>query len=165
MQWWNIMNAAGGAAAQAVNGAQPDFFDAAVRMAVVLACVIGIVIALAALLKKLNIMQRPLMGGRKTIRILETAYLGPKQSLALVQAGHDVLLLGLTPQQITMLSKLPDCGTPGTSSVCASERFDTLLDQAARDQTYGDAPQTAQPENHNRLTRVLRRFAAHRGHR
>lgn len=42
-----------------------------------------------------------------TIRILSRTYLGPKESLCLVQVGTDILLLGQTGSGITLLHTLP----------------------------------------------------------
>jgi len=42
-----------------------------------------------------------------TIRILNRTYLGPKESLCLVQVGTDILLLGQTGSGITLLHTLP----------------------------------------------------------
>jgi flagellar biosynthetic protein FliO len=42
-----------------------------------------------------------------TIRVLSRTYLGPKESLCLVQVGTDILLLGQTGSGITLLHTLP----------------------------------------------------------
>lgn len=51
-----------------------------------------------------------------SVRILSRTYLGPKESLCLVQVGSDVLLLGQTSTGITLLHTLP----PNASTAAVS---------------------------------------------
>lgn len=50
-----------------------------------------------------------------TIRVLSRTYLGPKESLCLVQVGNDVLLLGQTSSGITLLHTLEPITTATAS--------------------------------------------------
>ena len=112
MQWCDVVSVIGGnlLLVQSTGGGdssmQPDFFAAFMRMTAVLALIVGLLLAIAAALKRFHIMNRSPFGSHRSIRVLETTYLGPKQSLVLVQAGRDVLLLGMTQQSITFLSKI-----------------------------------------------------------
>ena len=164
MQWLTLWSTAGGAPAHTVAGTmQPDLVDAAMRTAAVLACVIGLLFVLAAVLKRLNILQRPLLGGRKTIRVLETAYLGPKQTLALVQAGDDVLLIGLTAQQITLLTTIKGHGAAEAPAGRAGDgRFSDLFEQARRVAVEDDAAGPLPAEHTSWLSRTLGRFTVPR---
>lgn len=44
------------------------------------------------------------------VRVITTAYLGPKRNIAVVEVAGEVLVLGLTPQSITFLTKVEDAG-------------------------------------------------------
>jgi len=121
--------AVGGAAEPAL---QPDIISAFIRMVSVLACIIAVMLALAAVLKKMNIFRRPILGDKRFIQIIETVYFGPKQSIALVRAGNDFVLLGLSQQQISFLSKI-DIGPAPKGCVEATDKkdFEKILTQAA----------------------------------
>ncbi|MCX8042524.1 MAG: flagellar biosynthetic protein FliO [Desulfobacterota bacterium] len=122
--WPMLVQMAGSSAEDAV---QVNFFAAFVRIAAVLACVIGLLLVLATVLRKYNMLQRPLLGSQRTIRVLETAYIGPKQSLALVQAGHEIFLLGLTQQTITFLSRIDILGKDTIGAGTGNKQFSELL--------------------------------------
>ncbi|MBI5893160.1 MAG: flagellar type III secretion system pore protein FliP [Deltaproteobacteria bacterium] len=47
-------------------------------------------------------------GGGKVINVLTTGSLGPKKTIAVVDVAGEVLVLGITPSQITFLSKIED---------------------------------------------------------
>ena len=51
----------------------------------------------------------------ETIQILSRTYLGPKESLCIVQVGTDVLLLGQTSAGITLLHTLPPIASTAAS--------------------------------------------------
>lgn len=84
-----------------------------------LGTVLGLLALAVYLYKRLS---RRSVGGSPTdgtIRILSRTYLGPKESLCLVQVGTQVLLLGQTSAGIALLHRLD---TPSTeSSACASD--------------------------------------------
>ncbi|NJD68885.1 MAG: flagellar biosynthetic protein FliO [Candidatus Methylomirabilota bacterium] len=66
------------------------------------------VLALGVYLYKRVVLRGPRGASRDgTVRILGRTYLGPKESLCLVQVGTDVLLLGHTGSGITLLHTLP----------------------------------------------------------
>lgn len=47
-------------------------------------------------------------GGGRVINVLTTGSLGPKKTIAVVDIAGEVLILGITPSQITFLSKIED---------------------------------------------------------
>lgn len=49
---------------------------------------------------------RAVGGGSRKIQVLERRSLGDKAQLVLVQVGTETLLLGITPQNVSMLSQL-----------------------------------------------------------
>ena len=161
---WGSIALAQTAGNVADSAAQSDFIGAFVRMVAVLACVIGLLLVVAAALKKFSLLQRPLLGARRSIRILETAYLGPKQSLALVQAGRDVLLIGLTQQTITLLTKIDRANVSSdTESDVLPDHFSSVLDHALRAEPESHLRcEQAAPQQKNWLARALGRFSVHR---
>jgi|GEM_PF-3245635 flagellar biogenesis protein FliO len=55
---------------------------------------------------------QPKAGRRDLPRHLGSLMLNPKCSVALVQAGSETLLLGVTAASVTLLAKLPPSGEP-----------------------------------------------------
>lgn len=50
----------------------------------------------------------PVKGVKAPVRVITTAFLGPKRNIAVVEVAGEVLVLGLTPQSITFLTKVED---------------------------------------------------------
>jgi len=48
------------------------------------------------------------MGGDQWIKVITTSYLAPKKMISLVEVAGEILVLGHTDTQITMLSKVAD---------------------------------------------------------
>lgn len=42
------------------------------------------------------------------VKVITTAFMGPKRNIAVVEVAGEVLVLGLTPQAITFLTKIED---------------------------------------------------------
>jgi flagellar biogenesis protein FliO len=49
-------------------------------------------------------------GAKAPVRVITTAFMGPKRNIAVVEVAGEVLVLGLTPQSITFLTKVEDSG-------------------------------------------------------
>ncbi|ENY71225.1 flagellar biosynthetic protein FliO [Aeromonas diversa] len=65
--------------------------------------VIGLIVALGALLKKTRLSQS-LSGGQ--MKVVATLPLGVKEKLIVVKVGQQQYLLGVTPAQVSLLSRL-----------------------------------------------------------
>lgn len=76
--------------------------DMMIRTMLWMVLMVGIVMALAWLTKRL--LPRVGMHSGKEIRVLETTGLGPRRALHLVQVGSQQLLIGSTSEHITMLT-------------------------------------------------------------
>ncbi len=76
------------------------------KMIAALAVVVGCIYLAVYLLKRLMGRQRG--GGRKAhvLEILETAYIDPKKSVSLVRVADKSVLIGVTDNQISMLTEL-----------------------------------------------------------
>jgi len=66
--------------------------------------------ALWALRKYMGKTGAPAKGAKAAVRVITTAFLGPKRNIAVVEVAGEVLVLGLTPQSITFLAKVEDAG-------------------------------------------------------
>ncbi|MFU8819104.1 MAG: flagellar biosynthetic protein FliO [Desulfurivibrio sp.] len=71
----------------------------------VLVLIIGLMLFIAAVLRKLGLHQGA-GGGGELLKVIETRPLGPKRYLAVVAAADQYFLLGISDQQINLLSRL-----------------------------------------------------------
>ena len=70
------------------------------QIALALVLIVGLVVALGYVAKRLKL--TPVRGGGR-LSVLESAYLGPKERLVLVECDGRQVLLGVNPQCITKL--------------------------------------------------------------
>ncbi len=87
----------------------PDSFSLAITMLKAggaLLLIIGLLVLLMLALRKLGLGTVGRQSGG-LVRVLESRILGPRKSLAVVEAAGEYLLLGITDQQITLLTSLP----------------------------------------------------------
>jgi flagellar biosynthetic protein FliO len=83
----------------------PELVTAALKMIGVLVAIIGGLLFLSLYLKRF--LKNGVAGlGSKSLQILESAPLGLKKSLTLVKVPGAVLVLGITPDRITLLDRL-----------------------------------------------------------
>jgi flagellar protein FliO/FliZ len=73
---------------------------------------VGIMLLIAVWLRKLGLSRAGLRQG-KLINILDTKMIAPKKYVAVVRIAEKTLALGITDQQITLLSPLEGCDFPG----------------------------------------------------
>lgn len=78
------------------------------KMFTTLAIVIGIMIGALYLMKK-YLYQSPVAAGSSgVIRVISSYHLGPKKSIVLVEVLGEVLLLGVSDHQMSMLTTISD---------------------------------------------------------
>jgi len=73
---------------------------------VALTAVLLLIVALTLVVKRLMPGVRRLQGG--VLEVVSRTYLSPKQSVALVKMGHQLVLIGITPEQISSLAVVDD---------------------------------------------------------
>ena len=86
------------------------------QVALALVLIIGVVMLLGYLAKRFQFTKGKTTG---QLRVVDSAYLGPKEKLVLVQIANQNVLLGMNPQCITKLAEFD-----------ASETFAGVLDKA-----------------------------------
>ena len=85
-----------------------SFFWSFCKMLAALAIVIGMMIFTAYFIKKHFLPSLPNINGSALINIVSTRYLSPKNSLMLIEALGQVMLVGVTGQQMSLLSRIDD---------------------------------------------------------
>ena len=85
-----------------------SFFPSFLKMLVALAIVLGLMIGAMYILKKFLLQTPPGMDDGSTIQVLATRYLGPKNSIMLVNVLGQLIVIGLSNQQMSLLTTISD---------------------------------------------------------
>ncbi|KIX13516.1 flagellar biosynthetic protein FliO [Dethiosulfatarculus sandiegensis] len=105
--------------------AQGDFSLALLNMVAGLALVLGIMLLLFWAAKRF--LPSGFTGGAAGMRIISRLPLGPRKFLALVKVGDKVLVLGVSPDRINLLTTFED-----------SEEFNMLLKEKGAGLAFGE---------------------------
>lgn len=83
-----------------------DLWGAALRLLVAMAIVVPLAYFAARLFSR-----RAAGAGGRVLKVLEAVPLGPNRGIYLVEAGDRILVLGMTPEQVNLLTEWsdPDC--------------------------------------------------------
>ncbi|GEM_PF-460291 len=89
-------------------GSAPGLPETAGKMVSSLALVLGIMFLVFTLFKKF-VLKNGLMGGNtQTIKVIGTGIIGPRKSVSLVEVAGEILVLGISNDNISLLSKVED---------------------------------------------------------
>jgi flagellar biogenesis protein FliO len=83
----------------------PDLMTTSLKMAGALALLIGGLLMVLYVMRRLGKIKGQTLGGGDIIRIIATRALAPKQYITVVKVGDSVLTLGVTEQTIACLDK------------------------------------------------------------
>jgi flagellar biogenesis protein FliO len=84
---------------------QPDLISTALKMAAALAVILGGLLFVFHFAKR--IFQRDVVASKeKLIRVLANSYIGVKKNISLVEVADIVLVLGITSDRISLLTKI-----------------------------------------------------------
>jgi flagellar protein FliO/FliZ len=112
----------------------PSLFSAVIKMISALALVIALVYGALYLLRRLMGRRLRGSGGKGSLEVLETTYVGQHKAISLVRVGQRSVLVGVTDNQITTLTELDNEETEeilGTSPQAArTESFPGVLSGA-----------------------------------
>jgi flagellar protein FliO/FliZ len=93
---------------EAATFTQPDLYSTAVKTFSTLFIILAVILLGFYLIKRFGSRGTGLMGGDQWIKVIATTYLAPKKMISLVEVAGEILVLGLTDNQITMLTKVTD---------------------------------------------------------
>lgn len=85
-------------------------FSASLKMASTLGLVLGLMFVVFHLFKKFGLKNSVFGGEGKPIKVLSTGFLAPRKSIALVEVAGDILVVGISNDQISLLSNVQDPG-------------------------------------------------------
>ncbi|MFH1624581.1 MAG: flagellar biosynthetic protein FliO [Pseudomonadota bacterium] len=89
---------------------QVDLFSSTLKMIGSLAFVLAGILVTFWIIKKFLSKGGKVFGGRDVIRILATTYLGQKKVISVVEVADELLVLGITSNHISLLTKIEDGG-------------------------------------------------------
>ena len=84
------------------------FLSSLVKMLVALAIVLGMMIGTMYFIKKILHSTSPAMNSGSLIKILASRYLGPKNSILVVDVAGQIIVVGLSNQQMNVLTTISD---------------------------------------------------------
>jgi flagellar biosynthetic protein FliO len=87
---------------------KPDLFSASLKMVYTLGLVLGLMFIIFHLVKKFGLKNSVFGGEGKPIKVLSTGFLAPRKSIALVEVAGDVLVIGISNDQISLLGNVQD---------------------------------------------------------
>lgn len=96
---------------QAISGDTGSPLWAIVKLLSALAIVIVALYGGLYLLKRMMTTRRTASARQAALEVIESAYVGPKKTVSLVRVGNKAVLVGVTDQQISMLTELSPAET------------------------------------------------------
>jgi flagellar biosynthetic protein FliO len=85
-----------------------SFFPSFLKMLAALTIVLGLMIGAMYVLKRFLLQATPGMDDGPTIRVLATRYLGPKNSIMLIDVLGQLIVIGLSNHQMSLLTTISD---------------------------------------------------------
>ena len=86
-----------------------SFFSSGLRMVTTLSLVLGLIFLLFFGFKK-YVLKNTAFGGGKLVQVLSTNFLAPKKNIALVEVAGEILVLGISDQNISLLTSIREPG-------------------------------------------------------
>lgn len=85
-----------------------DFDDSLMRSLVALAIVVGLLMVLASVARRLLSGRLPAQAGPPLIRILDSSYVDPRKSIAVVAVAEELFVVGATADNLVLLGRIAD---------------------------------------------------------
>ena len=85
-----------------------EMIPSGLKMISMFAVVLGLMFLIFFGFKKYVLKNTAFGGGNKLVNVLGTWFLGPKKNIALVEVAGEVLVLGMSQENITLLSSIID---------------------------------------------------------
>jgi len=89
-----------------------DPFTSLIKMISSLLLVLGLILALAYGTRRFLRSRFSRWQTAPLVQVLSTAYLGPKKEISIIEVGQQYLVVGVTPHQISLLTRLDHSPIP-----------------------------------------------------
>ena len=90
---------------------QPDLITAALKMVAALALILSVLWGALYAVKRFARLPGSEHRGR-AVKVLASSYVGMKKTVSLVEIPGKILVLGITPERITLLDRIPKTDMP-----------------------------------------------------
>ncbi len=124
-------------AAAATTSSAPDLWFTLMKTVAMLSLVLGVLIGVLYLLKRV-LNRRQGVGTAGIIRMVASFYLAPRQRVVLLEVAGEKVLIGVSAQHITWLSKIGAPVQPQDSTSEAPEGFLAALGKVNRKMFQGE---------------------------
>ncbi len=116
-----------------------EFWDSVIRMVSALAVVVGIMMVLAAIARRVMGGKSLTLSDTPLVQVLGTGYLGPRKTVALVAVAGDLLIIGTTATDLVPLGRVNDpeqvqrllAGKTGERRAASGERLEMEQEKVA----------------------------------
>jgi len=85
-----------------------ELWDSLIRMVAALAVVVGLMMILAAVARRLMGSRSLTLSQAPVVQVLGSGYVGPRKSIALVAVGGELLIVGTTATDLVPLGRVGD---------------------------------------------------------
>ena len=128
-----------------MNGS-PDLFSTAIKMMSALGIVLACMFVAFYFMKRF--MNRDTVSSKaKLIKVLANTYIGVKKSVSLIEVPGSVLVVGITNDKISLLTKIEDKEV--LESICLSDERKSQTSFSDHLQKLSSRFKTQEKENHN----------------
>ena len=101
-----IQKVGSGASEKLQNLKNSDILSSSIKMITSLSIVLTLILVVAYFAKKFMVSQNGLLSKGKMVKVLGSSYIGGKKNITMVEVGNEILLLGISPNNISMLTRL-----------------------------------------------------------
>lgn len=115
----------------------PDVADglwpAMMKLAIAVVVIVALIYVTMVVLRKFTLGKSGILGGKGSLEILERSYFAPKKFVCLMRVGEKVLLLGVSENNVNLVSDVSDQKFSAPVKKGATEKgtsFRTYLQQA-----------------------------------
>ena len=91
---------------EAATFTQPGFYSTAIRTFSILSIILAVILIGFYLIKRFGPKGSGFMCNNRWIKVIAATYIAPKKMISLVEIAGEILVLGLTDNQITILTKV-----------------------------------------------------------
>ena len=86
----------------------PELFPSLLKIISALAVTVGVMIVVAYLFKKIVKKGGGAINGKELIKILSAKYIGPKNSIILIDVLGNIMVIGVSSSKISLLTEIVD---------------------------------------------------------
>ena len=131
------------------------------KMISMFALVLGLMFLIFFGFKKYVLKNTAFGGGNKLVNVLGTWFLGPKKNISLVEVAGEVLVLGVSQENITLLSSVTNEAKIEEIKNASGTRRNTVSLNTDRAESGNDSPRSVASQAAEQFSNYLSKFSKH----